>query len=97
MKSGTSESVMVNFRLAEDRLAAVRTQAARRRVSVSAYVRLCVEAGIERDEAAARDDIAWQREVPAAVRELIGLGGSAPVDDAAARDEYHDYLAEKYA
>ena len=66
---------MVNFRLAEDRLAAVRTQAARRRVSVSAYVRLCVEAGIERDEAAARDDIAWQREVPAAVRELIGLGG----------------------
>ena len=97
MKSGTSESVMVNFRLAEDRLAAVRPRAGRRRVSVAGDVGLCVEAGIERDEAAARDDIAWQRDVPTAVRELIGLGGSAPVDDAAARDEYHDYLAEKYA
>ena len=88
---------MVNFRLAEDRLAAVRTQAARRRVSVSAYVRSCVEAGIERDEAAAGDDLAWQRDVPAAVRELIGLGGSVPVNDAAVRDAYYDYLAEKYA
>lgn len=90
------DNVMVNFRLPESRYAALREQAARLRVSVSSYIRNCLEAEIARGEAEVRAEESWKGALPAEVRELVGLGGTA-VEDDAVRAEYHDYLAEKYS
>lgn len=91
------ENVLVNFRLPESRLELVRQRAARRRLTVSAYIRTCVEEDIARDKGAERPESGWERDLPAAVRDLIGLAEGAAVDDREARESYHDYLAEKYA
>ena len=67
------ENVLVNFRLPVSRLELVRQRAARRRLTVSAYIRTCVENDLARDKGADRMDDAWERNLPAAVRGLIGL------------------------
>ena len=46
---------------------------------------------------AERPESGWEQDLPAAVRDLIGLAEGAAVDDRQARESYHDYLAEKYA
>ena len=91
------ENVLVNFRLPASRLELVRQRAARRRLTVSAYIRTCVENDLARDKGADRMDDAWERNLPAAVRDLVGLAEGAAVDEREERQSYHDYLAEKYA
>lgn len=91
------ENVLVNFRLPENRLELVRQRAARRRLTVSAYIRTCVEEDLARGKGAERPENGWEQDLPAAVRGLIGLAGGAAVDDREVRESYHDYLAEKYA
>lgn len=91
------ENVLVNFRLPESRLELVRQSAARRRLTVSAYIRTCVEEDLAREKGADCPEDGWKRDLPVAVRDLIGLAEGAAVDDRAVREAYHDYLAEKYA
>lgn len=91
------ESVLVNFRMPEARFLQIRERASRVRLSVSAYIRKCVERDLEKSGAAEKESAVWQAELPQDVRELIGLAGCAAVDDRAERDAYHDYLAEKYS
>ena len=91
------ENVLVNFRLPESRLELVRLRAARRRLTVSAYIRTCVEEDLARDRRTERPENGWEQDLPAAVRGLLGLAEGAAVDDREVRESYHDYLAEKYA
>lgn len=91
------ENVLVNFRLPESRLELVRQRAARRRLTVSAYIRTCVEEDLARDNGMERSENGWEQDLPAAVRNLIGIAEGAVVDDREVRESYHDYLAEKYA
>ena len=91
------ENVLVNFRLPVSRLELVRQRAARRRLTVSAYIRTCVENDLARDKGTDRMDDAWERDLPSAVRDLIGLAEGGVADDREERQSYHDYLAEKYA
>jgi len=39
----------------------------------------------------------WRKELPEAVRGLIGLAEGVVADDREERKSYHDYLEEKYA
>jgi len=89
------ENVLVNFRIPEGRLALVRQRAARQRLTVSAYIRNCVEDDLRRS--AQDGEEAWIKDLPTSVRDMIGLADGADVDDHAAREAYHEYLAEKYA
>jgi len=91
------ENVLVNFRLPASRLDLVRQRAARRRLTVSAYIRTCVEEDLSRDKVEERTEEPWTRELPEAVRDLIGLAGGVVADDREERKSYHDYLGEKYA
>ena len=91
------ENVLVNFRLPESRLELVRQRAARRRLTVSAYIRTCVEEDLARDRRTERPENGWEQDLPAAVRGLLGLAEGAAVDDREVRESYHDYLTEKYA
>jgi len=91
------ENVLVNFRLPESRLELVRKRAARRRLTVSAYIRTCVEEDLANGQSSEREGDSWASSLPAAVRDLIGVAEGAVADDQAARKSYHEYLAEKYA
>ena len=91
------ESVLVNFRMPQARYRQIRERASRSAVSVSAYIRNCVERELAQDVLAEREASAWRSELPRDVRDLIGIAEGAAVDDRAERDAYHDYLAEKYS
>lgn len=91
------ENVLVNFRLPESRLELVRQRAARRRQTVSAYIRMCVEEDLVRDNSAGCEKETWTKGLPEAVRNLVGIAEGVVVDEREEREAYHDYLAEKYA
>lgn len=91
------ESVLVNFRMPRKRYLQIRERASRNSVSVSEYIRNCVERDLDLKVIAERAASVWQSELPQDVRELIGIAEGAVVDDRAERDAYHDYLAEKYS
>ena len=91
------ESVLVNFRMPQKRYLQIRERASRDSVSVSAYIRNCVERELDFNVIAEREASVWQSELPQDVRELIGIAEGAAVDDNVERDAYHDYLAEKYS
>jgi len=91
------ENVLVNFRFPERRLELVRQRAARRHLTVSAYIRTCVEDDLARDASEDRAETAWEKSLPASVRDMIGLAEGAVADDREERRAYHDHLEEKYA
>ena len=91
------ESVLVNFRMPRKRYLQIRERASRNSVSVSEYIRNCVERELDLNVIAEREASVWRSELPHDVRELIGIAEGAAVDDRAERDAYHDYLAEKYS
>lgn len=91
------ESVLVNFRMPQARYLQIRERASRDSVSVSAYIRNCVERELDFNVIAEREASVWQSELPQDVRQLIGIAEGALVDDRAERDAYHDYLVEKYS
>jgi len=91
------ENVLVNFRIPERRLALVRQRAARQRLTVSAFIRDCVEDALRRSADVEEKEELWKNELPPAVRDMIGLAEGFSVDDNAERSAYHDYLSEKYA
>ena len=91
------ESVLVNFRMPQKRYLQIRERASRDSVSVSEYIRNCVERELDLKVIAEREASVWQSKLPQDVRELIGIAEGAAVDDRVGRDAYHDYLEEKYS
>lgn len=91
------ESVLVNFRMPQKRYLQIRERASRDSVSVSEYIRNCVERELDLKVIAEREASVWQSKLPQDVRELIGIAEGAAVDERAEREAYHDYLAEKYS
>ena len=91
------ESVLVNFRMPQKRYLQIRERASRDSVSISEYIRNCVERELDMSVIAEREASVWQSELPQDVRDLIGIAEGAEVDDRAEREAYHDYLAEKYS
>lgn len=91
------ESVLVNFRMPQMRYLQVRERALQISVSVSEYIRNCVERELDHEAIAEREASVWQSELPQDVRELIGIAEGVAVDERAEREAYHDYLAEKYS
>ena len=91
------ETVMVNFRMPQARYFQIRERASRDSVSISEYIRNCVERELDMSVIAEREASVWQSELPQDVRDLIGIAEGAAVDDRAEREAYHEYLAEKYS
>ena len=91
------ESVLVNFRMPKKRFLQIREIASRNMVSVSEYIRNCVERELGLNAVAEREAAVWRSELQQDVRDLIGIAEGAEVDDRAERDAYHDYLVEKYS
>lgn len=91
------ESVLVNFRMPQARYQQIREVASRCSVSISEYIRNCVERELDQNAIAVREASAWRSELPRDVQDLIGIAEGAAVDDRAERAAYHDYLAEKYS
>ena len=70
------ESVLVNFRMPQARYLQIREMASRDSVSVSEYIRNCVERELDLKVIAEREASVWQSELPQDVRELIEISSS---------------------
>jgi len=89
---------MVNFRLPERQYSAVQVVARRRNLSLSQFMRQCIDRACQEAEELDRRVEQWKAALPDSVRGLIGIAeGASMDDDRAEREAYHRHLEEKYA
>lgn len=88
---------IINFRLPERQYAACRREAQRQMITLSAYLRQCIEEACARAEEKERQQAEWKSTLPTSVRELVGIACPASADGEATRADYREHLEEKYA
>lgn len=94
-------TTMINFRIPVARAQVWQQTARRRGMTLSAFLRSCIDDACSRAEAEEQASAAWRVALPGKVRDLIGIlpqeSRASSGVDADLRADYHAHLEGKYA